>query len=79
MYLYVMLLTSFFFVLFIRPHRITMHIRHTSEPCKNGSTDRDTIRGLRTRVGPRNHALDGDGPNHPWEEAIFEGKMGGPL
>ena len=29
--------------------------------------------GLRTRVGPRNHVLDG-GPDSPWEGAIFRGK-----
>jgi len=28
---------------------------------------------LRTRVGPRNHVLDG-GPDHPWEEVILKGK-----
>jgi len=29
--------------------------------------------GLRTRVGPGNHVLDG-GPDTPWEGAIFRGK-----
>jgi len=29
--------------------------------------------GLRTRVGPGNHVLDG-GPDPPWEGAIFLGK-----
>jgi len=29
--------------------------------------------GLRTRVSPRNHALDG-GPDPPWEGAILRGK-----
>jgi len=29
--------------------------------------------GLRTRVGPRNHVLDG-GPDIPWEGAILRGK-----
>jgi len=35
--------------------------------------------GLRTRVGPGNHVLDG-GPDPSWERAILrEGERGGPL
>jgi len=33
---------------------------------------------LRTRVGPRNHVLDG-GPDPPWEWAILRWEMGVPL
>jgi len=34
--------------------------------------------GLRTRVGPVNHVLDG-GPDPPWEGAILRGERGVPL
>jgi len=34
--------------------------------------------GLRTRVGPGNHVLDGDDPDPPREGAILRGR-GGPL
>jgi len=34
--------------------------------------------GFLTRVGPRNHVLDG-GPAHPMRKGNFEGKGGGPL
>ena len=34
--------------------------------------------GFRTRVGPRNHVLDG-GPDPPWEGASFRGERGVPL
>jgi len=44
---------------------------HSSEPCKNGSTDGDAFG--RTPVGPVNHVLDG-GQHPPWEEAILRGK-----
>jgi len=45
---------------------------HTSEPCKNGWTDRDAVEVEDSR-GPRNHVLDGD-PDPPWEGAILRGK-----
>ena len=34
--------------------------------------------GLRTRVGPRNHVLDG-GSDHPIGRGNFEGRSGGTL
>ena len=34
--------------------------------------------GLRTRVGPGNHVLDG-GPGPPWEGAILTGEKGRPI
>ena len=34
--------------------------------------------GLRTRVGPGNHVLDGD-PDPPWEGAILRGGKGRPI
>jgi len=34
--------------------------------------------GLRTRVGPGNHVLDG-GPGYPMERDSIEGGRGGPL
>jgi len=34
--------------------------------------------GLGTRVGPRNHVLDG-GPDPPWEGAILRKERGAPL
>ena len=37
---------------------LSVYVSHTDVPCKNGWTDRDAIWGL-TRVGPRNHVLDG--------------------
>jgi len=45
---------------------------HTSEPCKMDAPIEMPF-GLRTRVGPRNHVLDG-GPDPPWEGAILRGK-----
>jgi len=58
----------------IRPHRSTTYVDaaycyrpcsvvclsvcHTSEPCKNGWTDRDTVL-VEDSGGPRNHVLDG--------------------
>jgi len=72
----------------IRPHRGTTYVDaaycyrpssvicHTSEPCTNGWTDRDTI-WLRTQVGPGNHVLDG-GPD-PHEKGQFCGMKGRPI
>ena len=34
--------------------------------------------GLQTRVGPRNHVLDG-GPDSPMGKSNYEGERGGPL
>jgi len=34
--------------------------------------------GLKARVGPRNHVLD-EGPDPPWEEAIFAGGKERPI
>jgi len=45
---------------------------HTSQPCKNGWTDRDPV-GLRTRVGPGNHVLDG-GSDPQWEGQFWRWK-----
>jgi len=69
----------------IRPHRRTTYVDaaysyrpssvvclsvwHTSEPCKNGCTDRAAV-GLRTWVGPGNHVLDG-GPDPPMGRGNF--------
>jgi len=45
---------------------------HTSESCKTAELIEMPF-GLRTRVGPGNHVLDG-GPDPPWEGAILAGK-----
>ena len=37
---------------------VCLLVCHSSEPCKNGWTDRDAV-GFRTRVDPRNHVLHG--------------------
>jgi len=41
------------------------------EHCKNGRTDQDAV-WVVTRVGPRNHVLDGV-EIHPRETAVFGG------
>ena len=41
----------------------------SSEPCKNGLTDRDAI-CVEDSGGSRNHALDGS-PDHPMEGTVF--------
>jgi len=52
---------------------------HTTEPCKNGWTDRDTV-WLRTRVGLGNHVFRIDrGPDAPSEGAIWERGKKSPL
>ena len=48
---------------------------HSSEPCKNGWTDRDAV--LWTALGPRNHVLDG--VQIPHVKGQFWGGKGGPL
>jgi len=76
-------------IIIIRPHRSTTYVDatysyrpssvicrsacHTSEPCKNGCTDRAAA-----WVGPGNHVLDGV-QIPPWEGANFWGRMGVPL
>ena len=37
---------------------VCLSVCHSSEPCKNGSTDRDAVYA-RTRVDPRNYVVDG--------------------
>jgi len=50
---------------------------HSSEPCKNGLTDRDAI-WVEDSNGPKENVLD-MGSDPSWEGAILRGKMGGPL
>jgi len=50
---------------------------HTSEPCKNGCTNRAAV-WVHDLGGPGNHVLDG-GPDPPWEGVNFWGRMGVPL
>ena len=49
---------------------VCLPVCHTSEPCKNGWTDRDAVIVLKIRVGPQNHVLEG-GPDPQWEGAIL--------
>ena len=49
----------------------------TSEPCKNGITERDAV-CVEDSGGPRNHVLDW-GPDPPWEGAILSGGKGRPI
>ena len=53
---------------------VCQSVCHTSEPCKNGCTDRAAF-WVEDLGGPGNHILDG-GPDPPWEGAIFLGKNG---
>jgi len=50
---------------------------HTSEPAKTAAPIEMSFR-LRTRMGSRNHVLDG-GPDPPMERGNFEGGKGVPL
>jgi len=50
---------------------------HTSEPCKNGCTDRDAV-WVEDSGGPREPYIDRR-PYPPWEWAIFRGKEGAQL
>ena len=64
-----------------RPSRVVclpvcLSVCHTIEPRKMASPIEMPC-WLRTRVGPRNHLLDG-GPDPPWEVVILRGK-GRPL
>jgi len=66
-----------------RPHRSTRYVDaayfyrpssvvcHTSEPCKNGCTDRAAV-WVEDLGRPGDHVLDG-GPDPPWEGANFWG------
>jgi len=51
---------------------ICLSVCHTGEPCKTAELIEVPF-GLRTRVGPGNHVLDG-GPDPTWKGAIFGGK-----
>jgi len=53
---------------------VCLSICHSSEPCKTAQPIEIPF-GLRTRMGPRNHVLDG-GPDPPMGSGNFEG---GPL
>jgi len=48
---------------------VCLSVCHSSEPCKNGCTDRDAL-WVEDSGGPRNHVLDG-APHCPWEGAIL--------
>jgi len=50
---------------------------HTSEPCKNGWTDRHAV-WVEDLGGPKGHVLDG-GSDPPWEGAMLRGKDVGRL
>ena len=74
-------------VIIIRPHGSTTYVdaayyyRPSSVVCRSvtlvspakTAAPIEMPFGLRTRVGPRNHVLDGD-PDPPWEGAILKGK-----
>jgi len=54
-----------------------LSVCHSSEPCKNGWTDRDAV-WVEDSGGQENHVLDG-GPDHEWgEEIFFLGGRGNP-
>jgi len=50
---------------------------HTSEPCKNGRTDRAAF-WVEDLGGPGNHVLDG-GPDAPMGRGKFLGENGRPI
>ena len=53
---------------------VCLSVCHTSEPCKKRTAKPIEIPfGLRTRIGPGNHVLDG-GQLSPWEGEILRGK-----
>jgi len=56
---------------------ICLSVCHSSEPCKNGWTDRDTVWDGFTCVDPRNDVLDG--VLIPMEMGNFEGERGDPF
>jgi len=43
--------------------------------CGRTAEPTEMLIGLRTQMGPKNHALDG-GPEPPWKGAILRGKRG---
>jgi len=49
---------------------VCQFVCRTSEPCKNGWTDRDAVWVEDSEVGLENHVLDG-GPDPLWEWAIL--------
>jgi len=51
---------------------VGLSVCHTTEPCKNGCTDRDAV-GVDDLVGPREPCIRW-GPDPPWEGAIWRGK-----
>ena len=51
---------------------VCLSVCHISEPCKTAAPIEMPF-GLRTRVCPGHHVLDG-GPDPPWEGAIWRGK-----
>jgi len=51
---------------------VCLSVCHTSEPCKNGCTNRAAI-WVEDLGGPGNHVLGG-GPDPPWEAANFWGE-----
>jgi len=51
-----------------------LSVCHTSEPCKNGCTNRDAV-WVEDSGGPRNHVLDG-GPDSAMGRGNFEGGKG---
>ena len=54
-----------------------LSVCHSSEPCKNGWTDRDAV-WVEDSGGQENHVLEG-GPDHEWgEEIFFLGGRGNP-
>jgi len=77
----------------IRPHRSTTYVDaaysyrlssvvcrsvcHSSEPCKNGCTDRAAF-WIEDLGGPGNHVLDG-GPDPPMGRGKFFGENGRPI
>ena len=51
---------------------LSLSVCHTSEPCKNGLTDRDAV-WVEDLGGPGNHVLDGD-PDAAMGMGNFEGE-----
>jgi len=62
---------------------VHVSVGHSHEPYKNGWTDRGAVRvmdsDLRARVGPKNCALDGGGPDPPGKGQPFWGTSLSPL
>ena len=82
-------------IIIIRPHRSTTYIEaaycyrpssmvcqsvcHTSVSPAKTAAPIEMPFGLRTRVGPRNHVLDGGPDPPPWEGANLRGERGVPF